>query len=32
MLVHPPHRRESAKMLGLTFPLTLQGRAGEVIE
>jgi hypothetical protein len=32
MLAHPPHRRETAKMLGLTFPLTFLGRADEVIE
>jgi hypothetical protein len=32
MLAHPPHRRETAKMLGFTFPLALLGRADEVIE
>jgi hypothetical protein len=32
MLAHPPHRRETAKMLGLTSPLTLLGRADGVIE
>jgi len=32
MLAHPPHRRETAKILSLTFPLTLLGGAYEVIE
>jgi hypothetical protein len=32
MLAYPPHRRETAKILGLTFPLTLLGRPNEVIE
>jgi hypothetical protein len=32
MLAHLPHRRETAKILDLTFPLTLLGRSDEVVE
>jgi hypothetical protein len=32
MLAHPPHRCETAKILDLTFPLTLLGRSDDVVE